>query len=178
MITAKEIRHALRFLVAEKAQIPYEVSFNFFEKPKQSYVWIDVRPTKSSIDNAYFQWSIDVDIQVILLPDEYTFVEHDELWAISDKLTSAVMPCVEIETEDEDKSKTRYVTVQSFNSYIVDEILHYEFNLDFTDYAQSDEYEGLAYDLMENLELNFSPEEKEKPNPSAIIQSLLEGGYE
>ena len=58
----------------------------------------------------------------------------------------------------EDKSKTRYVTVQSFNSYIVDDILHYEFALDFTDYVQSDEYEGLEYDLMENLEVNLNKE--------------------
>ena len=179
MITAKEIRHALKILVTDKAKLPYAVSFNHVEKSNQSYIWIDLNPKKSSIDTAYFQWTINVDIQVILFPDEYTAINADDLWAISDKLTAAVMPYVEIETEDHDKTKTRYITVQTFNSYIVDEILHYEFNLDFTDYVQSDEYEGLDYDFMQNLELNLMAEEvEEEINPSAIIQDLFEGGYE
>ena len=155
MITAKEIRHALVALVTKKAGLPYKVSFNHVEKSNQSYLWIDLSLTKSSIDKAYFQWSINVDIVVILIPDDYTAIEHDDLWAISDKLTAAIMPCIEIETEDGDRSKTRYVTVQNFNSYVVDDILHYEFNLDFTDYVQSDEYEGLDYDFMRNLEMQF-----------------------
>lgn len=155
MITAKEIRHALKVLVTEKAGLPYNVSFNHVEKSSESYVWIDLGLTKSSIDKAYFQWSINVDIAVILIPNYYTAVEHDDLWEISDKLTAAIMPCVEIETEDGDRSKTRYVTVQNFSSYVVDDILHYEFNLDFTDYVRSDAYEGLGYDFMENLEMQF-----------------------
>ncbi len=179
MITAKEIRHALKVLVNDKAKLPYAVSFNHVEKSNQSYIWIDLNSKKTSIDKAYFQWSINVDIQVILFPDEYTAINADDLWEISDKLTTAVMPYVEIETEDNDKTKTRYTTVYTFNSYIVDEILHYEFNLDFTDYVQSDEYEGLDYNLMQNLKFNLTAEEnKEEINPSAMIQDLFEGRYD
>lgn len=180
MITAKEIRHALKILVTDKAKLPYAVSFNHVEKSNRSYIWIDLNVKKTSIDKAYFQWLIGVDIQVVLFPDEYAAISHDDLWAISDKLTAAVMPYIEIETEDHDKTKTRFITIQNFNSYVVDEILHYEFNLDFTDYVQSDEYEGADYDLMQILELEFTAEElaKKPLNPSAVIQDLIEGGYE
>ena len=155
MITAKEIRHALRKLVEENVGLPYEVSFNRIEKSSKSYVWIDLRMTKKNIDGAYFDWNIGVDIQVILHPDDYAAISYDDLWDIADKFTSAIMPCLKIETEDGLEENTRYVTIQNFNAYVVDDVLHYEFNLDFTDYVQSDKYEGKDYDVMENLELDL-----------------------
>ena len=61
-------------------------------------------------------------------------------------------------------------------------MLHYEFVLDFTDYVQSDEYEGIAYDLMQNLEVNLNDmysieaesDEVVLPVPSSIIQALFD----
>ena len=155
MITTREIRHALTKVIRTNAKLSYKVFFEHVSKSRESYVFVDLTPKKTTIDKVYFQWNINVDISVVLVPDEYGLVSHDDLWDISDKLTAAIMPTVTIETEDGDKSKTRYATVQDFNSYIVDDILHYEFVLDFTDYVRSDEYEGLDYEFMRDLEIQF-----------------------
>ena len=127
MIAAKDFRAAFVDLIQNKAQIPYDVHFNHVNKSNVSYVWVDLRMHKKSWDVAYFQWVIDVEIMVILSPSDYAKIKHDDLWNISDSLTKSIMPCMEI--------KDRFITVQDFNSYIVDDVLHYEFNLDFTDYV-------------------------------------------
>ena len=155
MITAREIRHALTKVIQTNAKLPYKVFFEHVSKSGESYVFVDLMPKKTTIDKVYFQWNINVDINVVLIPDEYALVQKEDLWDISDRLMAAIMPTVIIETEDGDKSKTRYATVQDFNSYIVDDILHHEFVLDFTDYVRSDEYEGLDYEFMQDLEIQF-----------------------
>lgn len=185
MITAIDIRKAFVKLIQEKAQIPYKVHFNYISKSNESYVWVELQPRKINWDKVYFQWVINIDIQVILFPSNHAEIKHTDLWNISDALTKVIMPCFHV--------KDRFITVQDFNSYIVDDILHYEFVLDFTDYVQSDEYEGLEYDLMENLEVNLNkgavyfnePENYELEeddrqrlilDPSKFIQFLFENG--
>lgn len=151
MLTGKDIRAALTDLINNKAGIPYDVYFNHVNKSDTSYVWVNMSRRKRSWDEVYFQRIIDIDIQVILFPDDYANVKHTDLWDIADNLTQAIMPCIKI--------KDRLITVQDFNSSIVDDVLHYEFSLDFTDYVQSDKYEGKDYELMMILELNLNDED-------------------
>lgn len=146
MLKAEDFQKALVNLV-EKI-LPYNVSFDFVEEPDESYVWIDIKPRKKSWDKVYFQRILEIEIQVILIPDDFGIIKHSELWKIIDKLDAAIMPCIKI--------KDRFITVQDFKSYIVDDILHYEFALDFTDYVPNDEHEGNDYDLMENLEMKLN----------------------
>ena len=178
MLTAKDFREALRKLITVKANLPYDVFFNHVNNSNESYVWIDVQPRKKSWDKVYFQRVINVNIHVLLVPDEFTEVNHEELMDISDELDKAIMPCFQI--------KDRFVTVQEFNSHIFDDVLHYEFVLDFTDCIPSDEYEGLSYELMKNLETDLNRGTSQKvfikesdepetilPDPSDVIQDLL-----
>ena len=148
MITAKDFRKALKHLVSVKAGLPYKVWFDYVQTSDQSYIWIDVHPQKTSWDNAYFQRILDVDIQVVLIPDEMGNVDRTDLLGISDKLDMAIMPCLRV--------KDRFITVQNFRSSIVDDVLHYEFTLDFTDYVPNGEYDGSNYELMKNLEVDLN----------------------
>lgn len=148
MITAKDFRKALVDLVIVKAELPYKVWFEYVQQSKVSYVWIDIRPQKQSWDAAYFQRILNIDIQVVLLPDENGNVSRTKLFEIADALDRAVMPCVQI--------KDRFITVQNFHANIVDDVLHYEFALDFTDYVPNGEYDGSIYDFMENLEVDLN----------------------
>lgn len=148
MLTAKDFREALVNLIKVKAKLPYRVHFNHVNKSNQSYIWIDVRPQKRSWDKVYFQRILVIDIRVILFPDNNAEVKHTDLMDISDALDMAIMPCFQI--------KDRFITIQEFSSHIFDDVLHYEFTLDFTDYIPSDEYEGLAYGLMQNLEVDLN----------------------
>ena len=147
MITAKDIRKAFVDLIQQKAQIPYEVHFNHVNKSTESYIWVELQMRKTNWDIAYFQWNINVDIQVILNPNDYAVVKYTGLWDIADKLTKSVMPCMQI--------NDRFMTIQDFDSHIIDDVLHYEFNLNFTDYVQNDEYEGVEYEMMQDLNLKL-----------------------
>lgn len=151
LITAADIRKAFVDLINNEANIPYEVHFNNVNKSNDSYVWVDLHEHKTSLDEAYFQWNISVDIQVIIFPSQFANVKHTDLWDISDALTGAIMPCLKI--------KDRFITIQEFDSYIIDDVLHYEFSMDFTDYVKSFKYEGSNYDLMQNLELALNDKE-------------------
>lgn len=148
MITATEFQKSLVDLIREKARLPYKVWFDYVQKSNHSYIWIDIQPRKSSWDTAYFQRILDIDIQVVLMPDKLGNVLRRELWDINDKLDAAIMPYVQV--------KDRFITVQNFNSRIIDDVLHYEFTLDFTDYIPSGEYDGSNYGLMENLEVDLN----------------------
>ena len=149
MITAKDFRAAFVDLIKNKAHIPYDIYFNSVNKSDTSYVWVNfVKATKTSWDIAYFQWNISVDIQVVPVSNEYTDVKYTELWDISDSLTQAIMPYIQI--------KDRFITVQDFDSQIIDDVLHYEFDMNFTDYVPSAEYEESEYDFMKDLEMELS----------------------
>lgn len=179
MLTAKDFREALINLIQVKARLPYDVHFNHVNKSKKSYIWIELRPQKTSWDKVYFQRVLNVYIYAILLPDKNAEIKHTDLMDISDALDKAIMPCFQI--------KDRFITVQEFSSHIFDDVLHYDFTLDFTDCVPSDEYEGLSYELMGNLEADlnkgtnqriFIKEAEESeialPDPSEIIQDLIE----
>lgn len=178
MLTAKDFRKALCELINDKAKLPYDVFFNHVNNSRESYVWIDVQPQKKSWDRVYFQRVMNVDIHVLLTPDEYAEVKHSGLMDIADALDSAIMPCLQV--------RDRFITVQEFSSHIFDDVLHYEFVLDFTDCVPNAEYEGLSYELMENLETDLNrgtaqrvfikeADESETilPDPSDVIQDLF-----
>lgn len=148
MLTNEDIQTALVNLVKINANLPYPVHFNRVRKSDKSYIWIEIRASKKSFDGVYFQRILAIDIQTVLLPDEYAEVKYTDLMKISDALDAAIMPCVKI--------KDRSITVQDFNSYVVDDVLHYKFTLDFTDYLPNGEYDGSNYGLMENLEVDLN----------------------
>lgn len=180
LLTATDFRKALVDMIHDKAKIPYDVHFNHVNKSTKSYIWIELRPQKISWDRVYFQRVLGVYIYVILTPDNNAEIKHTDLMDISDKLDAAIMPCLQVED--------RFITVQEFSSHIFDDVLHYEFTLDFTDCVESDEYEGLNYELMMNLEADLNrgtsqrvfiketdEEEQELPDPSEVLQELLDG---
>ena len=148
MLTTENIQKALVALVEQKAGLPYDVIFDHVNKSDPPYIWIDMRPQKRSWDGAYFQRLLGVEIHVVLAPDADGEVKHTELFAVADALDAAVMPCLKIED--------RFITVQEFSSYIFDDVLHYEFTLDFTDYVASAAYEGADYELMRKLEVDLN----------------------
>ncbi|MBR1728842.1 MAG: hypothetical protein IJ728_04890 [Selenomonadaceae bacterium] len=161
MLTVSEIQTALTKLVTQNTKIK-DVWFDRVNYPSedefQNYAWIELRPNKTSFDKVYYQRLIAVDIHIILKPDENGEVSRTEIYEIIDQLDAAIMPCLQI--------KDRFITIQNFRADIFDNVLHYEFTLDFTDYIQSDEYEGLAYELMKNLKMELN---KETPQSVFIV---------
>lgn len=178
MLTVTEIQTALTDLVAQNTKIE-DVWFERVNYPSEDevndYVWIELRPSKTNFDRVYYQRAISVDMHFVLKPDDFGEISRTELHEIVDQMDAATMQCLQI--------KDRFITIQDCIASIIDGVLHYEFVLDFTDYVQSDEYEGLAYELMQHLKLNLNDgayfieaesDEVELPDPSSVIQSLLD----
>ena len=153
MLTARDIRQALVDLIKVKAQIPFDVHFNHINKSNKSYIWIEFRPQKKNIDSVYFQRILNVDIHVVLFPDSNAEVKHTDLLSISDEMDKVIMPCLQI--------KDRFITILNSNSYIFDDILHYEFSLDFTDCVEREPVDkfGNKFDIMQELSLKMETEE-------------------
>ena len=97
-------------------------------------MWLS--PRSKTIDRVYYDRTIDIDIQLVLLPDCQGRVKRSLLYDV------ALRPVLQI--------GDRFITISSTSSVIVDEILHYEFSLDFTDALPGEE----VVELMQELYLN------------------------
>ena len=79
MLTNEDIQAALVNLLKINAALPYPVYFNRVRKSDKSYIWIEIRASKKSFDSVYFQRVLAIDIQVVLMPDEYAEVKYTDL---------------------------------------------------------------------------------------------------
>ena len=143
MITAQEIRAAIADLLKNKAGLPYEVHFNNNKESSKSYFFVTITSRRKTFDRVYYERFLTVDCQLRLLPDEFNTIRRTELYSAADALDTAICPVIKI--------KDRHVTVLNTRSRIVDDILHYEFDLDFADYLPIE-----VQPFMEELNLNLS----------------------
>lgn len=158
MITAKEMRAALVDLVKVKAGLSdYEVHFDNVKEASKSYFYITVKGRRKTFDPVYYERTLTIDLQLILLPDKFNRIHRSELYEAIDALDRTVRPVFHV--------KDRFITVQETRSRIVDDILHYEFDLDFTDYLPVDIppcMEELAMDLsVGNLKFELKEESED-----------------
>lgn len=140
MIKARDIRAAITSLL--KANFPaYEVHFDNVERARNNYFYVELAPRRKTIDRVYYDRSIGIDIQLVILPDCRGRVKRSLLYDAIDTLDEAIRPVLQI--------GDRHITILENNSVIVDEILHYEFSLDFTDFLPVERGE-----LMRELYIN------------------------
>ena len=143
MIAMQEIRAALVQLLKEKAGLPYEVHFNNNQESSKSYFFVEITSRRRTFDRVYYERFLVVDCQLRLLPDKHDRINVGELHAAMDALDMAIAPIFQV--------RDRYITVLNIRSRIVDDILHYEFDLDFADYQPID-----TPPFMENLDMDLS----------------------
>ncbi len=140
MIAAKDLRAAIATLL--KANFNgYRVHFDRIEQADEDYFYVELTPKRRTVDTVYFDRKISVDITLTLAPDKLNRVKRSRLYDAIDTLDTAIRPVFHV--------CDRYITVQSVMAHIVDDILHYEFDLDFTDYLPEE-----PCDLMEVLYIN------------------------
>lgn len=140
MIAAKDIRGAITALL--KKHFPdHKVYFNNNAKAKEKYFYAELIIDKKTVDRVYYDRSLAVSLSLVLPTDANGRVDRAELYAAIDTLDAALLPVFQI--------GDRFITVLGTHSRIVDEVLHYSFNLDFTDFMPRDDGE-----LMQTLYLN------------------------
>ena len=146
MITSAQIRNALAELIKEKAGVNLRVHFNHVLQADESYIWVQMRPGKKDFGGDYFQRTVRIDFQVVLKPDNFGEVKHTDLYDIAEKFDEAIHPTVKI--------CDRFITVIDSQTHIFDNILHFEFMLDFTDYIVGNSDDDTA-ELMEELSVRI-----------------------
>lgn len=143
MITNVELRKALVDYLRKQTGLTYEVHFNRVEESAESYFFVEFSEKRTTVDSVYYDRVIDVEVSLVLKPDEFDKVNLNILRNAADSLANTLKPIFYVQD--------RFITVHETHSRIVDRILHFDFKLEFTDYLPEPEGEE-----MDTLEIDFS----------------------
>lgn len=151
MITLRDIKAAITTLL--KSKYPnYEVHFDNVEKSKAPYFYVELIPIATSIDDVYSDRTVQVDITYIHPKDKHGRVSRVIVFDMADRLDQIIRPVF--------KMKDRAITIKNAETTIVDDVLHYIFNLDFVDVVIDTESGQEKYETAKNLYLNLNNTDK------------------
>lgn len=146
MITLADVRKAITTALKSKFQ-NIKVFFDDVENSTDDYFYIEFTPKSKTIDDIYTNKIIKIDIDYVLALDENKKIDRRKLQDSISKIDILFRPIFKV--------KDRTFTVLETSTTIVDEILHFSFELDFVDCLNDDEFEGINYELMQNLEMKW-----------------------
>lgn len=146
MITLADIRKAITTALKSKFQ-NIKVFFDDVENSTDDYFYIEFTPKSKTIDDIYINKIIKIDIDYVLALDENKKIDRRKLQDSISKIDILFRPIFKV--------KDRTFTVLETSTTIVDEILHFSFELDFVDCLSDDEFDGIKYELMQNLEMTW-----------------------
>lgn len=146
MITLADIRKSITTALKSKFQ-NIKVFFDDVENSTDDYFYIEFTPKSKTIDDIYTNKIIKIDIDYVLALDENKKIDRRKLQDSISKIDILFRPIFKV--------KDRTFTVLETSTTIVDEILHFSFELDFVDCLNDDEFEGINYELMQNLEMKW-----------------------
>lgn len=149
MISLVSIRDSLGTLLKSGFE-GWKVHFDNVERPQAPYFYVEMTARARSLDEAYSERRVSMVVSAILPQNKAGRVSRKELFEVSDKLDGLIRPVFKV--------NDRAITVLDANSTIVDDILHYYFELEFVDAVerpQVDMMEELALDLtMKGMKTN------------------------
>ena len=147
MLKLRQIQKAI--LAKLKEYYPdYKVYFDNVEKSRSPYFYVDMFVRTGIGDDTYFDKIVQVDIAFVPMPDKNNRINRAELYVMSDSLERIFRPVLRVED--------RYITINDVEHTFIDEILHFIFNLEFTD-AFTDEEVGIVQgEIMEELKLTVN----------------------
>lgn len=149
MLTLRNIRDALAIILKSKYPT-YKVHFDNVELSDAPYFYVEMYPHATSLDDVYSDRRIGIDIQLVLAEDACGRIHRADLYDAADALDALIRPVLQI--------GDRYITIQDTETTFVDEVLHYIFELSFTDAFTDAEVGGIQYELMQELNLNLKGE--------------------
>lgn len=144
MITLREIKAGITAVLKKNFQT-YKVHFDNIEKSDAPYFYVELMPTATTVDDVYSDRLIQVDITYIHPQDSMGRVSRTAVYDVADTLDRVFRPVLAI--------KDRHITILDAEMTIVDDILHYIFNLDFRDAWTDEEAGRVQYELMQSLQL-------------------------
>lgn len=145
MITLREIKAAIVNVL--KTKYPEcKVHFDNVEKSDAPYFYVEFMPTATTVDDLFSDRLIQVDITYIHPKDAMGRVSRTAVFEVADALDKVFRPVLTV--------KDRHITILDAEMTIVDDILHYIFNLDFRD--NFDDAGRIQYELAQHLELEIN----------------------
>lgn len=145
MITLREIKAAIVNVL--KTKYPEcKVHFDNVEKSDAPYFYVEFMPTATTVDDLFSDRLIQVDITYIHPKDAMGRVSRTAVFEVADALDKVFRPVLAV--------KDRHITILDAEMTIVDDILHYIFNLDFRD--NFEDAAGIQYELAQHLELEIN----------------------
>ncbi len=149
MVSLVNIRDSLATLLKSGFN-GWKVHFDNVEKPQAPYFYVEMAARAKSLDEAYSTRRVSLTVSAVLPTNKAGRVSRKELFEIADKLDGLIRPVFRVQD--------RAITVLDANYVIVDDILHYYFELEFVDAVERphvDMMEELTFDLnMEGMKLN------------------------
>ncbi|SFH81967.1 hypothetical protein SAMN02910401_00449 [Megasphaera elsdenii] len=145
MITLREIKAAIVNVL--KTKYPEcKVHFDNVEKSDAPYFYVEFMPTATTVDDLFSDRLIQVDITYIHPKDAMGRVSRTAVFEVADALDKVFRPVLAV--------KDRHITILDAEMTIVDDILHYIFNLDFRD--NFEDAGRIQYELAQHLELEIN----------------------
>ena len=145
MMTLREIKAAIVAVFNQNFK-DYQVHFDNVEKSDAPYFYVEFMPTATTVDDLFSDRLIQVDITYIHPKDAMGRVSRTAVFEVADALDKVFRPVLAV--------KDRHITILDAEMTIVDDILHYIFNLDFRD--NFDDAAGIQYELAQHLELEIN----------------------
>ena len=142
MITSKELREGITAILKENFP-DYKIYFTNNGNANENYFYVEMTFKKKTVDRVYYDRVIGVELVLVLMPYARGRVSRSAMQNAADMLDGAILPCVYV--------GDRAITVLETRSRIVDETLHYFFDLDFTDFMPEKEM-----DIGEELDFRLS----------------------
>ena len=147
MMTLRDIKAAIVAVLNQNFK-DYKVHFDNVEKSDAPYFYVEFMPTSTTVDDVYSDRLIQVDVTYIGAKDAYGRINRTSVYDVADVLDRTIRPVLVIED--------RHITIIDAEMTIVDDILHYIFNLDFRDAWTDAEVGRIQYELMQTLHLQLN----------------------
>mgnify|MGYP003431535567 CR=1 FL=1 len=145
MITYRSLKKTLTALLKNKFP-DCKVHFDNVEKSDAPYFYVEFMPTATTVDDLFSDRLIQVDITYIHPKDAMGRVSRTAVFEVADALDKVFRPVLAV--------KDRHITILDAEMTIVDDILHYIFNLDFRD--NFEDAGRIQYELAQHLELEIN----------------------
>lgn len=142
MIRLRDIQRAIVDLLKSKYPT-YKVYFDNVEKSNAPYFYVEMFVRSGVGDYIYFDRIVQCDIAFRSIEDKHKRVNRAELYDMSDDLERMFRPILQV--------GDRYITINGFEHTIIDEVLHFIFNLEFTDAFTDEEVGFVRGELVESL---------------------------
>ncbi|WP_302349492.1 DUF6838 family protein [uncultured Megasphaera sp.] len=145
MMTLREIKAAIVAILNQNFK-NCKVHFDNVEKSDAPYFYVEFMPTATTVDDLFSDRLIQVDITYIHPKDAMGRVSRTAVFEVADALDKVFRPVLAV--------KDRHITILDAEMTLVDDILHYIFNLDFRD--NFEDAAGIQYELAQHLELEIN----------------------